>query len=86
MHYSAIDQVLFEHQQYLENNYGESSDESDEEIPCVKLKEAKQGLETAIRYIEQSDGVGIDFSDLHIFHKYLNLLSLKELESKCQQL
>ena len=41
---------------------GESSDESDEEIPRVQLKEAKRGLETAIRYIEQqSDGAGIDF-------------------------
>ena len=55
-------------------------------IPCVQLKEAKRGLETAIRYIEQqSDGIGIDFSDLRIFRKYLNLLGLKELESKCQQ-
>ncbi|CAG8667797.1 9579_t:CDS:2, partial [Paraglomus brasilianum] len=44
---------------------GESSDESDEEIPRVQLKEAKHGLETAIRYIEQqSDGAGIDFNDL----------------------
>jgi hypothetical protein len=65
---------------------GESSDESDEEIPRVQLKEAKCGLETAIRYFEQqADGVGIDFNDLRIFRKYLNLLSLEELELKRQQ-
>ena len=49
-------------------------------------KEARLGLETAIRYFEQqSDSADVDFNDSRIFRKYLNLLSLKELQSKRQQ-
>ena len=44
------------------------SDESEEEIPCVQIKEARLGLETAIRYFEQQpDSADVDFNDLRIF-------------------
>ena len=62
------------------------SDESEEETLCVQIKEARLGLKTAIRYFEQqSDGADVDFNDLRVFRKYLNLLSLKELQSRRQQ-
>ena len=52
----------------------------------VQIKETRLGLETAIRYFEQqSDGADVDFNDLRVFRKYLNLLSLKELQSRRQQ-
>jgi len=52
----------------------------------VQVKDARLGLETVIRYFEQqSDSTVFDFNDLRMFRKYLNLLSLKELESKRQQ-
>ena len=61
----------------------DDSDESREEISCVQVKDARLGLETVIRYFEQqSDSTVFDFNDLRMFRKYLNLLSLKELESK----
>ena len=64
----------------------DDSDESREEISCVQVKDARLGLETVIRYFEQqSDSTVFDFNDLRMFRKYLNLLSLKELESKRQQ-
>ena len=66
-------------------NEGDSDESEEEEIPCVQIKEARLGLETAIRYFEQSDSADVDFNDLRIFRKYLNLLSLKELQSKRQQ-
>ena len=52
----------------------------------MQVKDARLGLETVIRYFEQqSDSTVFDFNDLRMFRKYLNLLSLKELESKRQQ-
>ena len=49
----------------------------------MQVKDARLGLETVIRYFEQqSDSTVFDFNDLRMFRKYLNLLSLKELESK----
>ena len=64
----------------------DDSDESREEDPCVQVKDARLALETVIRYFEQqSDSTVFEFNDLRMFRKYLNLLSLKELEAKCQQ-
>ncbi|CAG8603582.1 3614_t:CDS:2 [Paraglomus occultum] len=63
-----------------------TSDDSSEEVSPVQLKEAQIGLETAINFFEQqSDNIGFDIKDLHIFHKYLNLLNVKEFQLKQQQ-
>ena len=58
----------------------------DEETSPVQLKEARIGLETAFKFFEQQpNDVGIDVSDLRVFRKYMNLLKLKEFQSKRQQ-
>jgi len=61
-------------------------DDSDEETSPVQLKEARIGLETAFKFFEQQpNNVGIDVSDLRVFRKYMNLLNVKEFQSKRQQ-
>ena len=61
-------------------------DDSDEETSPVQLKEARIGLETAFKFFKQQpNNVGIDVSDLRVFRKYMNLLNLKEFQSKRQQ-
>ena len=61
-------------------------DDFDEKTSPVQLKEARIGLETAFKFFEQQpNDVGIDVSDLRVFRKYMNLLKLKELQSKRQQ-
>jgi hypothetical protein len=44
----------------------DDSDKSQEEIPCVQVKDAQLGLETVIRYFEQQS----DSTVLCMFHKY----------------
>ena len=61
-------------------------DDFDEKTSPVQLKEARIGLESAFKFFEQQpNNVGIDVSDLRVFRKYMNLLNLKEFQSKRQQ-
>ena len=48
----------------MEDEGDSDKSEEEEEIPCVQIKEARLGLETAIRYFEQqSDSADVDFND-----------------------
>ncbi|CAG8600794.1 5444_t:CDS:2 [Paraglomus occultum] len=50
-----------------------TSNDFSEEVSPVQLKEARIGLETAINFFEQqSDNIGFDIKDLHIFLKKLS--------------
>ena len=72
--------------QKIQKNTENTIDDSDEETSPVQLKEARIGLETAFKFFEQQpNNVGIDVSDLRVFRKYMNLLNLKEFQSKRQQ-
>ena len=62
-----------------------TNDDSGEGVLPVQLKEARIGLETAIKFFEQQYDVGFDIKDLRVFRKYLNLLNVKEFQSKQQQ-
>ena len=47
---------------------GDSDESEEEEIPCVQIKEARLGLETAIRYFEQqSDSANVTLMIYAIF-------------------
>ena len=64
----------------------EDTENTIEETSPVQLKKARIGLETAFKLFEQQlNNVGIDVSDLRVFRKYMNLLNLKEFQSKRQQ-
>jgi hypothetical protein len=64
--------------QEIEEN--ENEDE-DEEIPPVLVKKALDGLETFISFFEQQN---FNMDDLNFFRRYLQVVRVKEIDSKKQ--
>lgn len=59
-------------------------DDDDEEIPVIPVKKAVSGLETFINFFEQQNDNEFNKEDLRIFRNYLQVVRVKEFNSKKQ--
>lgn len=64
----------------------DDDDDDDEEIPPVSAKKAVDGLKTFISFFEQQNDHKFNVDDLHFFRKYLQIVKLKEINSKKQSM
>jgi hypothetical protein len=67
-----------------ETNENENDNESDEEIPLVSVNKALNELKSFISFFEQQSDVEFNADDLSIFRRYLQVVKVKEINSKKQ--
>ena len=60
------------------------NDNDDEEIPSISIKKAADGLKTFISFFEQQNDLEFDVNDLHILRKYLQVVRVKEINTRKQ--
>ena len=82
--YLTDEQIINMMQADKENQKVEECENENDEIPVVSVKKAVSGLETFVHFFEQQDDAEFNNKDLRIFKKYLQVIQLKEFNSKKQ--